>query len=929
MAHSACLAIWAFTSFFSTTRSNAASCSFRDVDVRKLKNFDAFRQKFEDEELRPAKLLGVTDKWKAMNWTYDGLIAKLGKVEVWPRNMQETGHATAARVAVSTVGEMFAEASAELGVFEENFCPITRSMEGEYAIPKAFQKAVRTVPMIGLSRSGTGSGFNSEQGRRGMAHWVAQVQGSTTWALMQPGTKRPEKGWPWPEADDDVPGISVCTLEKGDALFVPPGYSTAWRGESKANLFFGWQGETRPMGILEDPLNAIARGDADGLSKALKEIPSDGPKKSEYMSPCVNQAMVAGHVAILKRLQSLGASLDDETPTGATHLHAAAAAGQAEAVQYAIEQGADPSVKHTRDGTCPIHLATWSGHTDVLKVLLKKAKKNWMLKDRNGKQPLHMAAGLGHAAAASVLVASRAKIDAKDKAGLQPLHWAAEGSQPAMIGTLLDLRASIEAKNNDGETGLHRAAAKGDTATVDALLDRRADIEAARKTGQTAVHTAAYLGQATMLEHLHSRGALLWPGEEKGHWNPQELAASAGHTAVVDFLNKKMRTLPADQRPKELDRSAHSVIQAGHLPVLKEVLKTDIFAGPPEERHFGLAHEAIREGHLPIVKHLLLNSSVDLIQQRQGTGTLMQMAAKHGHISIIEWLVTRDMDVEASDVSGDAPLTHSIAAGHKKTTERLLALRANPDRKDASNATALYLAVATGSATTAQLLLNNGARMSVEQEDYGENATGREHIHVAAARGHVEMAKVLVEHQADIMGEDKAGFVPTFLAAENGHAPMLKALVELRADIAHTLKSRNESGDEAELGEASVFSIAGAMGHVPVLKYLLRHHSNDQIASISSVYAGTHGEEWQQKFDKAMNLHGRVASEKSWKDTIADPEKKKKIDDFNEYYRNLAPHERRVIDRQMLEKTTTDEAKRKREEKELAKRVAKPITAEL
>merc|ERR1712217_915979 len=147
--------------------------------------------------------------------------------------------------------------------------------------------------------------------------------------------------------------------------------------------------------------------------------------------------------------------------------------------------------------------------------------------------------------------------------------------------------------------------------------------------------------------------------------------------------------------------------------------------------------------------------------------------------------------IEADDVSGDSPLAHSIASGHRKTTERLISMRANLDRKDDNNATALYLAVATGATSTAKLLLESGAKLSVDHEDYGENATGREHIHVAAARGHTEIAKVLLQYRANVMGEDRTGFVPSFLAAENGHVPMLKTLVEHKADIRHTVKRMN------------------------------------------------------------------------------------------------------------------------------------------
>ena len=68
-----------------------------------------------------------------------------------------------------------------------------------------------------------------------------------------------------------------------------------------------------------------------------------------------------------------------------------------------------------------------------------------------------------------LLLASKAKVNAKDKAGLTPLHWSAMEGRNDVVEVLLGSKAEINAKTKTGVTPLHLAAEYGHKDVVELL----------------------------------------------------------------------------------------------------------------------------------------------------------------------------------------------------------------------------------------------------------------------------------------------------------------------------------------------------------------------------------------------------------------------------------------------------------------------------
>ncbi|KAG5186246.1 hypothetical protein JKP88DRAFT_309662 [Tribonema minus] len=180
-------------------------------------------------------------------------------------------------------------------------------------------------------------------------------------------------------------------------------------------------------------------------------------------------------------------------PSGATALHAAAAAASAPCVRLALRHGADVDAVAAGDGgVTALHAAAASRGLgrDAAVAALVEAGANLAALDDRGRTPLLAAAEIGAAVTAKALVAAGAELEARDSQGRSALYIAAEDNYDGLAAALLQLGADVEARNADGRTPLHAAAlaAAHDAAAV--LIAAGADVDALDDAGDSALHLA-------------------------------------------------------------------------------------------------------------------------------------------------------------------------------------------------------------------------------------------------------------------------------------------------------------------------------------------------------------------------------------------------------------------------------------------------------
>jgi ankyrin repeat protein len=129
---------------------------------------------------------------------------------------------------------------------------------------------------------------------------------------------------------------------------------------------------------------------------------------------------------------------------------------------------------------------------------------------------------------------------------------------------------------------------------------------------------------------------------------------------------------------------------------------------------------------------------------------------------------------------------------------------------DKDGKTALMTATAKGHTEMAKLLLEKGTNVDVAKND------GKTALMVASANGHTEVVKLLLEKGAKVNATDKEGFTALMLASFAGHIEMVKLLMGNGADVNVINRDR------------TALELASSKGHTEVVK-LLREKSASTV----------------------------------------------------------------------------------------------------
>ena len=158
-----------------------------------------------------------------------------------------------------------------------------------------------------------------------------------------------------------------------------------------------------------------------------------------------------------------------------------------------------------------------------------------------------------------------------------------------------------------------------------------------------------------------------------------------------------------------------------------------------------------------------------------GHDTELHKVANQGDTKeLLDLLKTGQVDINAQGAQGRTPLHRALGSGHTETAQALLDQNADATIIDSLNRTSLHWAVlGQASLECAQLLL------AASKDDFQlmlnvQSQSGSTPLHCALDRGHKECAQLLVNQGArtDLVDEDKKTCVR--LAKERNLAAVLK-----------------------------------------------------------------------------------------------------------------------------------------------------------
>ena len=157
----------------------------------------------------------------------------------------------------------------------------------------------------------------------------------------------------------------------------------------------------------------------------------------------------------------------------------------------------------------------------------------------------------------------------------------------------------------------------------------------------------------------------------------------------------------------------------------------------------------------------LLQEGADVNRVNQTGGTPLMYAVLGGDPRTVTLLLVHGADVNARAENGWSAVMIAAAKGYAEIMKLLLEKGADPDLQDVYHWTPLMRAGFENRASIVELLLQDER---VEVNRRGEN--GITALHLAAVKGHAEIARLLLGHGADRRIKDSAGRTAYQIALE-------------------------------------------------------------------------------------------------------------------------------------------------------------------
>jgi len=213
-------------------------------------------------------------------------------------------------------------------------------------------------------------------------------------------------------------------------------------------------------------------------------------------------------------------------------IHAAARAGNDEAVKEFLAAGADVNAKNN-NGLTPLDVATRGKSTKTVEFLRKKGGRS------GSEDSILVAAIMGNIEAVKQHLTGGTDVELKCKScgGTALSHTESK----EVVKLLIDKGADVNARRNNGETPLHHAATKE---VAELLIANSANKNAKDDSGETHLHHAAKYGRKEVVELLIAKGADVNAKRNNGQ-TPLHRAAGGGHKEVAELLIAKGADLNA------------------------------------------------------------------------------------------------------------------------------------------------------------------------------------------------------------------------------------------------------------------------------------------------------------------------------------------------------------------------------------------------
>ncbi|RJX30482.1 MAG: hypothetical protein C4531_08910 [Desulfurivibrio sp.] len=381
----------------------------------------------------------------------------------------------------------------------------------------------------------------------------------------------------------------------------------------------------------------------------------------------------------------------------------------------------------------PIHQLVQEGKLDSIKILIADDPSLLTLKDATGSTPLHLAAQYGQIETARYLLQQGVPIDIGDNENTTPLHIAIYQNQLEMAAFLLTQGADIKAQDANGMAALNWMMPRGTVDMVKLLIDHGAEVNHQTARGFSPLSNACAWGKLDWVRLYLEHGADPNIVDEDRR-TPLNWAIWGKCQAIVEYL------LAQGANP-------NCVGDDGEAPLVTALMDDNLEAA-----------------------NLLLDKGAS-VHVPPGQYSPLHVAARAGNVEMVKRLVALGADIHARSTSGETPLLSSVYSPTPEATAYLVSLGCAVNDQDEQGVSPLFRAAMMGSTGNAQVLIKNGADLTVRGKRYLLTP-----LHLAAIKGYGDLVDLLLAAGAYPNSKDKDGHTPLFYAVKYNF-PAIAALL--------------------------------------------------------------------------------------------------------------------------------------------------------
>jgi ankyrin repeat protein len=408
------------------------------------------------------------------------------------------------------------------------------------------------------------------------------------------------------------------------------------------------------------------------------------------------------------------------------------------------------------------------------------------------------------------------------------LSVAAHCGNTELVDLLLKNNADSSTRDMHGSTPLHLASSRGHYDVVELLLKDGTTVETPNHSSQTALWLAADGCHSKVVELLVKCGARI-DTRASDQLTPLHNAAKSGERDMAALLLKCGSHI--ESREAYSKTALHYACENGHLNVAELLLDKGAYINSLGKDLATPLICAAANGHLQIVE-LLVRRKASLQAHDREKANALHWASKHGHTKLVEYFLKSKLSIQEKDAEGMTPLHLAAKYSHFDVVELLLRRKASLELSCNEGRTPLHYGSASDNPDIVRLLINAGAHPEARVAKNNQGA-----VHIAAAKGSVQMIEVLKETGVSLGTRDSVGDRALCIACHHGHLSVVEKLLEYNEPI----RARFED----KPNEDSPLCIAAKAGHVEVVSFLIAKGASvkqrDDYGKIPLHYAACYG----------------------------------------------------------------------------------------